>query len=214
MQSLQCVVVGDSGVGKSTLLFNHTLIGEKSTADRPPVDFDSYLTNVMVDGRPISLRSWDTRGREAYDLNRPLSYPQTDVFLICFSIVCPDSLENVRTKWLSEVRRHCNNVPIILVGNKVDLRKNEEIIKKLKDKKLHPITTFEGASMSKVIGAEKYFECSALTTSGLKTVFDEAIRVGTRGASHDKLGIIDTIHQTASNAINAVKERHSQDNAI
>ena len=214
MQSLQCVVVGDSGVGKSTLLFNYTLNGQSSTADGPPVDFNSYLTNVMVDGRPISLRSWDTRGREEYDLTRPLSYPQTDVFLMCFSIVCPASLENVRVKWLSEVRRHCSNVPIILVGNKVDLRKDEETIEKLKDKKLHPITTFEGVAMSKIIGAAKYFECSALTTSGLKTVFDEAIRVGIRGALQDKLGIIDTISQTASKAISTVKERQSQNNAV
>jgi small GTP-binding protein len=52
----------------------------------------------MVDGRPISLGLWDTAGQEDYDRLRPLSYPQTDVFLICFSIVSPASFDNVKSK--------------------------------------------------------------------------------------------------------------------
>jgi hypothetical protein len=52
----------------------------------------------MVDGKPINLGLWDTAGQEDYDRLRPLSYPQTDVFLICFSLVSPPSYENVRTK--------------------------------------------------------------------------------------------------------------------
>lgn len=52
----------------------------------------------MVDGRPISLGLWDTAGQEDYDRLRPLSYPQTDVFLICFSVVSPPSFDNVIAK--------------------------------------------------------------------------------------------------------------------
>jgi small GTP-binding protein len=52
----------------------------------------------MVDGKPINLGLWDTAGQEDYDRLRPLSYPQTDVFLICFSLVSPPSLENVKNK--------------------------------------------------------------------------------------------------------------------
>lgn len=47
---------------------------------------------------------WDTAGQEDYDRLRPLSYPDTDVILMCFSVDSPDSLENIPEKWTPEVR--------------------------------------------------------------------------------------------------------------
>ena len=61
-------------------------------------------------------------GQEDYDRLRPLSYPDTDVILMCFSIDSPDSLQNIPEKWVPEVEHFCPNVPIVLVGNKKDLR--------------------------------------------------------------------------------------------
>lgn len=52
----------------------------------------------MVGGEPYTLGLFDTAGQEDYDRLRPLSYPQTDVFLVCFSVVAPASFENVREK--------------------------------------------------------------------------------------------------------------------
>ena len=61
----------------------------------------------------VELALWDTAGQEDYDRLRPLSYPDTDVILMCFSIDSPDSLENIPEKWTPEVKHFCPNVPII-----------------------------------------------------------------------------------------------------
>ena len=58
-----------------------------------------FLSKAMyLEDRTVRLQLWDTAGQEDYDRLRPLSYPQTDVFLVCFSLVSPPSFENVRTK--------------------------------------------------------------------------------------------------------------------
>lgn len=60
--------------------------------------FDNYAVTVMIGGEPYTLGLFDTAGQEDYDRLRPLSYPQTDVFLVCFSVISPSSYENVKEK--------------------------------------------------------------------------------------------------------------------
>ena len=127
-----------------------------------------------------NLGLWDTAGEEDYDRLRPLSYPQTDVFLICFSIISPSSFENVKAKWQPEINHHCPDVPFILVGTKTDLRNCNETFNgpttTMTEKKFEFVSQEEGMKLAKEINAYKYLECSALTQIGLKEVFDEAIR--------------------------------------
>merc|ERR1712051_1152377 len=141
-----------------------------------PTVFDNYSANVMVDGKPINLGLWDTAGQEDYDRLRPLSYPQTDVFLICFSVVSKASFQNVKNKWVPEIQHHAPGVPLILVGTKSDLRNDTETLSQLQGKGLSLVEAREAAQMCEEIKAQKYLECSALTQEGLKAVFDDAIR--------------------------------------
>ena len=174
MQAIKCVVVGDGTVGKTCLLISYT--SNAFPGEYIPTVFDNYSANVMADGKPIQLGLWDTAGQADYDRLRPLVYPEADVLLICFSVVSPASFESVKEKWYPEVSHHCPNKPIILVGTKLDLKDDKEIVEKLTDKQLTPITYPQGLQMQKDIGAVKYLECSALTGKGIDIVFDEAIR--------------------------------------
>lgn len=140
-----------------------------------PTVFDNYNAAVLFNNQHVTLGLWDTAGQEDYDRLRPLSYPDTQVFLICFSLINPISYENVRAKWSKEVKRYTQNVPIILVGTKLDMREDPEIAKRLGAQSLSPITFEQGLALAKEIGAYSYAECSAKTQKGLTKVFNDAI---------------------------------------
>lgn len=142
--------------------------------------FDNYSANVMVDGKPISLGLWDTAGQEDYDRLRPLSYPQTDVFLLCFSIVSPPSFDNVLSKvrlglatckpvityqWYPEISHHAPNIPILLVGTKLDLRDDPKTIGSLQDKRMSAITYPQGIQRAKEIKAIQFVPLNRKTRS-------------------------------------------------
>jgi Ras-related C3 botulinum toxin substrate 1 len=84
--------------------------------------FDNYSVNVMYNEQAINLQLWDTAGQEDYKKLRPLSYPQTDIFIIAFSLIDPATLENDENAWIQEIKEYCPNSPYILVGLKSDLR--------------------------------------------------------------------------------------------
>ena len=115
-------------------------------------------------------------GQEDYDRLRPLSYPGTHVFLVCFSVVNPTSYENVKAKWFPEIKQNAPGVPCILVGTKEDLRSSDDWQARLRQEGRAPLMTADGVRLAAEIGAVKYIECSALTQKGLKAVFDEAIK--------------------------------------
>ena len=140
----------------------------------------------MVDEQRINLGLWDTAGQEDYDRLRPLSYPSTDVFLVCYSVVSGSSFENVEGKWKPEIETHCPNVPFLLIGTKVDMREDPDQYNKLNKLGREIISTEQGEEMAKRIGAAKFMECSALTQKNLKNVFDEAVRVVIQNRSQSK----------------------------
>ena len=171
------VIVGDSGCGKTSLMTSFAC--KKFPEEFVPTLFDGgYRAEITVDGDTVGLAFWDTVGKEGeYDRLRPLSYTDADVILMCFSTDSPDSLENVPEKWTPEVRHFCPNVPIILVGNKKDLRNDRNVINELWKLKQAPVTSKEGFKMCRKIKGHLYLECSAKAMEGVRDVFETAAKV-------------------------------------
>ncbi|XP_052126668.1 cdc42 homolog isoform X1 [Frankliniella occidentalis] len=134
---------------------------------------------LMVGGELYSLGLFVTAGQEDYERLRPLTYSETDVFLVCFSVVSPSSFLNITAKWVPEITKLCPKTPFLLVGTKIDLRQDTATTKNLDEKKLKPISFEQGEKLAKELKAVKYVECSALTQEGLKNVFHEAILAAT-----------------------------------
>ncbi|PAV83577.1 hypothetical protein WR25_10858 [Diploscapter pachys] len=167
-RQIKCVVVGDGTVGKTCMLISYTT--DSFPVQYVPTVFDNYSAQLTVDGHTVNLGLWDTAGQEDYDRLRPLSYPQTDVFVLSFSVVSPVSFDNVSTKWIPEIRQHCPDAPIVLVGTKLDLRDDAETVRNLAADGKAPITRSRGQKIAQKIKAVRYLECSALTQHGLKQV--------------------------------------------
>ena len=91
MQAIKCVIVGDLTVGKTCLMESYTSGAYQEPY--PKMCPDIPTANVIVDECQVNLGLWDTAAQEDYDRLRPLTYRQTDVFLVCFSVVDPSSFD-------------------------------------------------------------------------------------------------------------------------
>ena len=184
MQNVKLVVVGDGGVGKSCLLISFTT--NAFPGEYVPTVFDNYSANVLCDGKPINLGLWDTAGQvqrcflaglattnlawralsqprsrvqEDYDRLRPLSYPQTDVFLLCAS--SQNSFENL-AKWHAEITHHAPSVPFFVAATKSDMPKSYDVD--------------AARTQALRLGASGFVEVSALTQQNVKQLFELCIR--------------------------------------
>uniref|UniRef100_A0A8W8N4J3 BTB domain-containing protein n=1 Tax=Magallana gigas TaxID=29159 RepID=A0A8W8N4J3_MAGGI len=168
MDNIKCILVGNKGVGKAYL--NNTFM----YTTQPREDgvnvvnaFTVPIVNVMVDGVSCRLELWDTSGKEDYDGLRPLSYPGTDIFLLCYSIENRCSFENVEAKWIPEIEHHCPNVPILLVACKSDLRSSSKIEEL--------ISIEEGQALAGRFRAP-FCETSSMTQTGVEECFNTAVK--------------------------------------
>ncbi|KAL9648570.1 hypothetical protein ABK040_012229 [Willaertia magna] len=166
--NIKMVCIGDGACGKTCLMI--VLSGDAENIKKMeyiPTVFDNYNMDVRFNEDTAFLVGlWDTAGPEDYDRLRPLSYPGTDLFLLCFSIGSITSFDNVTNKWIPEVRHHCPDVPVLLCGTKVDLRENRKMLFNLTKLDQVPISKEEGIAKAKEVGAIGYIETSSLEATG------------------------------------------------
>lgn len=129
-----------------------------------PTVFENYVHDIYIDNTHVELSLWDTAGQEEFDRLRSLSYDDTHAIMLCFSVDSPDSLENVETKWVSEIAENCPGVKLVLVALKCDLRKKDEDEEEAQPEK--PLIQYdEGLKIAEKIKALRYLGMSPYINS-------------------------------------------------
>lgn len=167
---IKCVVVGDADVGKTNLIV--TYLENRFISEHVPTASDIYNAEVMVNDSPIHMTLCDTAGQDTLDPLRELCYPDSDVFLLCFSVVKPETFQSIKTKWAPKFST--TPASLILVGTQSDLRSNIHVLNKLQTKGEKPISFADAWDLATSIKA-KYIETSSYTQDKVKDVFDTAI---------------------------------------
>ncbi|KAK2075341.1 hypothetical protein P8C59_009473 [Phyllachora maydis] len=182
------VLLGDGACGKTSLL-NVFTRGYFPTVYEPTV-FENYVHDIFVDNVHIELSLWDTAGQEEFDRLRSLSYDDTDLIMLCYSVDSKDSLENVESKWVGEIADNCPGVKLVLVALKCDLREGGDeddaaaaAVGDTTNEDGNPrekgptINYDQGLEVARRINALRYLECSAMRNRGVNEAFTEAARV-------------------------------------
>ena len=170
MTKVKIVVIGDGGIGKTSLLVTYST--DRFPTQHVPTVFDNYEDDITVDGQVIRMELWDTAGQEEYDRLRPICYKNCNAFVVCYSIREPSSLQHIKSKWIPEIQKFQSGVPWILVGTKADLRDSSASAS---------TNDYVDSDVAKKLGAElgasEFLECSAKTQAGLKEVMIHAAKV-------------------------------------
>ncbi|KAG0419892.1 Ras-like GTP-binding protein Rho1 [Dictyocoela roeselum] len=163
------VLVGDGACGKTCLLemFKRNVFPE----DYVPTIVDNFAKDITLpDGEEITLTLWDTAGQEDFDAVRPLSYKDSDLVMLCYSIENKDQLVNLSERWVLEIGNYSPNADIFLVGLKKDIRDNPEFDQS------RVASVKDGEEAAHAINAIKFLECSAKANINVTEVFMEAAK--------------------------------------
>ena len=128
--------------------------GSVSSLDSHQDSIDQWSGAVTVAGKHYFLDLRDAHCQESFDNIRPEVYTDTDVFLVCFSVVRSVSWENALRKWIPEIQRYCPVTPFILVGTQTEWRELWDE----KDTSKKPVFSVTGTGYAQQVGAVKYVE--------------------------------------------------------
>ncbi|CAL6006686.1 Rac/Rho-like_protein [Hexamita inflata] len=157
---MKSVIIGDAGVGKTSFL--KAIHQNILPTDYIPTILDYYGKDITINNSATKLSIWDTAGREEFGRLRPLSYPQTYVFILCYSISNSYSFKNIVKKWIPEIKHYMPGVPFILVGTKSDSEQQ--------------VTFKEAERVAKKHRAFSHIVCSALNNFNVKLVVYTAVK--------------------------------------
>lgn len=158
--SFKILLIGDSGVGKSSLLVSFISNAVDDLA--PTIGVDFKIKTLTVGGKRLKLTIWDTAGQERFRTLTSSYYRGAQGIILVYDVTRRESFTNLSDVWAKEVELYSNNQDCVkmLVGNKVD--KESE----------RAVTREEGIALAKELGS-LFLECSAKTRENVQHCFEE-----------------------------------------
>lgn len=158
--SFKILLIGDSAVGKSSLLVSFISNSVDDLAPTIGVDFKIKLLTVA--GKRIKMTIWDTAGQERFRTLTSSYYRSAQGIILVYDVTRRDTFTNLSDVWAKEVELYSTNHDCVkvLVGNKVD-RESERAVSRE-----------EGIALAKDLGC-LFLECSAKTRENVGHCFEE-----------------------------------------
>ena len=181
---LKIVILGDSGVGKTTLLQQY--VHNKANANtKPTIGADFSKKEIQVDGQVVTLQIWDTAGQEKFQSLGFAFYRGADCCALCYDLTNPASFEAL-DKWKEGFIDNAGpddpkSFPFVLIGNKVD-REN--------DRKVGPEKAKAWCSENNDM---QYFETSAKEGVAVNDAFIAMVKMGIKREQNNQIIMPDSI---------------------
>ena len=166
MFAFKIVVVGDYGVGKTTLILNFT---EHKFRELyiPTIGVQFSIKDLNYKGEPVKLTIWDIAGQEEFKFVRTEFYKGASVQILVYDITRSESLDNLEN-WYKDVIKYAGEIPVLILGNKFDLDDERQIdFEEAKSK-------IKLKSFKNVIGI---LETSAKSSKNVNEAFDKIAEV-------------------------------------
>ncbi|GMT18882.1 hypothetical protein PFISCL1PPCAC_10179 [Pristionchus fissidentatus] len=156
------LIIGDSGVGKSSLLlrFADNVFSENYITT---IGVDFKIRTVDMEGQRVKLQIWDTAGQERFRTITSTYYRGTHGVIVVYDVTNGESFGNVK-RWLMEIDTNCENVQKILVGNKCECAERRVVL------------TSDAQRFSESMGIQ-FFETSAKNNTNVEAMFNSVTRL-------------------------------------
>ncbi|UCG03730.1 MAG: GTP-binding protein [Candidatus Heimdallarchaeota archaeon] len=153
------VLAGDIGVGKTSLI-NRFVTGIFTDDYKPTIGVNIYIKELFIDNSEVNLQIWDVAGQTSFRQFRQRFFCGAQGAFIVFDLTVPKSLENLHVSWIEDIQNNAGEIPLILIGNKVDLKESITVSRQ-------DITDF----LIQHSNVEDHFITSALTGENVENAF-------------------------------------------
>ena len=195
MESIKVVLIGDSGVGKTSIISRFT----KDTFNNEEMSSSSAQftsKTIQINDQSIKFDIWDTAGQEKFRALAKIFYKDAQVIILVYEIINKESFESIKNYWYKESSENSTADIFFVVGNKSDLYENEQV------------TDEEGKKFAKEINAI-FKITSALSNTGIDRLF-ESIGKKILNPNYTEDGINDLSNSIPKNNVNIINKKQER----